>query len=134
DITISTAGIYTVTVADANGCTASTTKELNVNDSPVATITGTEIICAGESSVFTAIGGGTYEWNTNDQTASINVNTSGIYTVTITDASGCKSIGTKTLTVNPNPTATITGADEICSGATTVWTASGGTNYSWSNL
>ena len=99
EITISTADTYTVTVTDANGCTASTTKELNVNDSPVATITGKESICAGESSVFTAIGSGTYVWNTGSVNDSIMVSIGGVYTVTVTNVNGCKGVAEKTLSV-----------------------------------
>ncbi|MBK9256237.1 MAG: gliding motility-associated C-terminal domain-containing protein [Saprospiraceae bacterium] len=132
-ITVSTAGDYTVTVTDANGCTDSTTLTLSTNDSPTATISGVNNICEGGSTVFTALGGASYEWSTNETTSDITVNTAGSYTVTVTDASGCTSTGTRTLTINDNPTAAITGATEICSGANTTWIASGGVDYEWSN-
>ncbi|MBK9256236.1 MAG: hypothetical protein IPM42_12175 [Saprospiraceae bacterium] len=133
-ITVSIAGDYTVTVTDANGCTSSATQTLSTNDSPTATINGSNNICEGGSTVFTALGGIDYDWSNGETTADITVTAGGIYSVTVTDASGCTSTGTRTLTINDNPTAAITGATEICSGANTTWIASGGTSYVWSNL
>ncbi len=130
-ITVSTAAAYTVTVTNATGCTASSTRSLVVNPNPSASITGTNTICAGGTSMFTASGGGTYLWSTGATTAAINVSTAGIYTVTVTNASGCTATSTRTLTVNANPVAAITGTNVICSGTSTTFTASGGGTYLW---
>ena len=104
----------------------------NPAQAPVASITGSNVVCAGVSSVFTAAGGGSYLWSTAQTTASITVNTAGTYTVTVTSADGCMNIATRTLTVNPLPIVTITGNNVICVGSTTVFTAAGGGTYLWS--
>jgi hypothetical protein len=46
-ITVNTAGIYTVTVTDANGCSSSCSQTVVVNPPPICTITGNLSICVG---------------------------------------------------------------------------------------
>ena len=81
---------------------------------------------------------------TGATTQSINVTTSGSYTVKVTNASGCQSAESVAtiVTVNALPSASITKADNsglanndgiICNGTTATLTASGGTFYSWSS-
>ena len=77
-----------------------------------------------------------YDWNTGATTASILVNTSGDYAVTITDANGCSATSaTTTVTVNANPTATISadGATTFCDGGDVNLMASAASSYLWSN-
>jgi len=131
-ITVNAAGSYSVTVTDANGCTSENTKSLAVNNAPTATITGTNAICQGESVTFTAVGGTSYIWSNGATTEDITVNTGGTYSVTVIDAANCEDKGERILTINPNPTAVIAGANSICIGSTTTLTTSGGTDYEWS--
>ncbi|MEO7140515.1 MAG: hypothetical protein ABIY51_09630, partial [Ferruginibacter sp.] len=53
------------------------------------------------------------------------------YTVLVTNANGCTSSCSRTLTVNALPVCSITGNQFICAGGFSVFTASGGTGYSW---
>lgn len=53
------------------------------------------------------------------------------YTVTGSNG-GCSSAITRTVTVNPSPTVTANNPI-ICSGNSTILTASGATSYTWSN-
>ncbi|UWX56603.1 hypothetical protein NYZ99_12660 [Maribacter litopenaei] len=131
-IEVSTAGDYTVTVTDANGCSDDETVSVTVNPLPTAAIEGDLIICEGETTTLTASGGTEYLWSTGETTASIEVSTAGDYTVTVTDANGCSDDETVSVTVNPLPTAAIEGDLIICEGETTTLTASGGTEYLWS--
>lgn len=80
-------GSYTVTVTDANGCTAQA--EASVSSEPtVAVITGATQLCSGDSLLLTASGGFSYLWNTGDTTATIVILTGGTYAVQV---SGCGS-------------------------------------------
>ena len=96
-------------------------------------VSGSTVLCIGDSVTLTATNGNIYNWNTGENTASVTKSTTGIYTVTITDAAGCISTATKTVTVNPKPTATITttGEGNVNSGGFAVLTASGGSTYAW---
>ncbi|MBK8516923.1 MAG: T9SS type A sorting domain-containing protein [Saprospiraceae bacterium] len=126
---------YTVTVTDANGCKASTGITVTVNPLPTPGISGNNIICTGSSTTLTANGGTSYIWSNGSNTASVTVSptTTSNYTVTVTDANGCKASTGITVTVNPLPTPGISGNNIICTGSSTTLTANGGTSYIWSN-
>jgi hypothetical protein len=77
-------------------------------------ISGISPICAGSSTTLTANtaggipAGATITWNTGDNTPSITVSLSSTstYTVNITYG-GCTPSATYTVTVNPNPTISV---------------------------
>ncbi|RZW46713.1 MAG: hypothetical protein EX263_09155 [Flavobacteriaceae bacterium] len=123
---------YSVTVS-LNGCTDSDDVNVIVNDT-MANAGLDQNICLGESTVLTATGGDTYLWNTGETTASITVspNITTTYTVTVSTANGSDSDDV-TVNVNAIPTAEAGPDQTICEGETVTLTASGGTNYLWSN-
>ncbi|HTB07533.1 MAG TPA: SprB repeat-containing protein, partial [Bacteroidia bacterium] len=89
-------GSYTVTVKDANGCTATATiSVVNVGATITATTTPTNVLCNGGtgSATVTGAAGGTgpytYLWSNAQTTTTATALTVGTYTVTITDANGC---------------------------------------------
>ena len=133
-VNVGTAGIYTVTVTDANGCSKSTTRNLTVNPNPTPAISGNQVVCSGFSSTFNAGPGYTgYLWSTGAITQTISVNANGPYTVTVTAANGCTASTSYALTVNPLPTPSITGDVDFCAGLNTTLDAGNGyTNYLWS--
>ncbi len=129
---------YTVTVTGAGGCTATASRLVTVNATPVAAITpATVSICNGESATLTASGGGTYAWSNgggSNAAATFSPTTNTTYTVTVTSANNCTASASRLVTVNTNPTATISPSSaSICDGESTVLTASGGGTYAWSN-
>ncbi len=138
-ITVNAAGSYSVTVTNANGCSAtSVPAPVTVNANPTASITtgGPTTFCAGGSVTLTASAASSYAWPTGATTQSIVVNTSGNYSVTVTNASGCSVSSAPTaVTVNANPAATITasGPATLCAGGSVTLTASSGSSYLWSN-
>ena len=78
---------------------------------PVITAGGSTSFCAGSSVTLTSSAGTTYLWSTGATTPGINVNTSGSFTVRVTNASGCQSIASEAVTtvVNALPSAPIVG-------------------------
>jgi hypothetical protein len=133
--TINTADTYTVTVSNSSGCTGSTLITITVNANLVPTITGPSAICAGNTATLDAGSGySTYLWSNNATTQSTTVNTTGTYSVTVSNASGCTGTGSAIFTVNSNPSPVITGPSSICSGNTgTLDAGSGYSSYLWSN-
>ena len=86
-------GPHQFTVTDANGCETTASVEITEPEALIATITSSNgtSFCFGETSTLTASEGTSYLWNTGATTATISVNTSGTYSVTITNANGCEA-------------------------------------------
>ena len=87
-----TAGNYTVTVTDSNGC-SNTSAQVAVSELalPTVAISGTLSYCAGSNTTLTATAGlNTYLWSSGETTQSITA-TAGSYTVTGTDSNGCSN-------------------------------------------
>ena len=128
---------YTVTVTDANLCTATASRTVTVNALPIAVINPAVVtICNGASATLTASGGTSYLWSNAANTAAVTVSpiTTTVYTVTVTSANSCTATASRTITVNPLPVAVINPAVvAICNGASATLTAGGGTSYLWSN-
>ncbi len=95
------AGNYTVTVTDANGCTASSTVSIDLIGKPVISISKTDVSCDGSiggTATATVTGNSpfSYLWSTSppQTTSVINSLVPGNYTVTVTDALGCENKNT----------------------------------------
>ncbi|OXB00905.1 hypothetical protein B0A72_19260 [Flavobacterium pectinovorum] len=141
-----TAGTYTVTVTDANGCIATQTFSITQPAAILSATTATVgVSCFGgtNGSASVTVSGGTsgytYSWAPlGGTTATITGRPAGNYTCTITDANGCTLV--KNLTINTPPlfSATAVKTDVSCNGGTNgtaTVNASGGTpgyTYSWS--
>lgn len=139
-------GSYTCTVT-ANGCSkTSTAKVVNVNAAPNAIITplSATSFCLGGSVTLSAnlAAGNTYLWRKNGVIISgafgsnYTTNTSGSYTVTITNANNCVATSAATtVTVNPIPTVSIAtnNTNPVCPGDTITLTATASTavTYVW---
>ena len=114
-ITVSSAGTYTVTGTDANGCSNTATKAVSIN--PTYNVPLTHSICEGES------------YNFYGQ----NITAAGTYTHTLQTVNGCDSVLTLVVTLEALPPTAITGITTICEGESTTLTANGGVSYVWSN-
>ena len=132
-ISVTTTGSYSVRVTDANGCMAtSPVTNVTVHPLPVVTISGIQIVCAGTNgNVYTTQPGMTgYNWivsaggtitsggTPTDNTVTVTWNTAGPQTISVnyTNANGCTAVSPTihNITVNPLPTATITGTTSVC--------------------
>ncbi|MCL4106323.1 UNVERIFIED_CONTAM: hypothetical protein GTU68_003484 [Idotea baltica] len=136
-ITVGSSGTYTVTVTDANGCTAVDSEVVSVTNTPSVSVSssGGATLCTGNTLILTATQGNSYAWSDGSMTQSITVSQGGTYDVTVTFPGGCSGAATTPFTVTAvtPPTAGIAStADTLCQGAQSTLTASGGTGYSWS--
>jgi len=145
EITGLTAGTYTLTVTEANGCNVIQTVTVGQPSQLTAIATGTNPKCvdAADGTATAAANGGTapyqYAWNTGGFTASINGLVAGTYSVTITDANLCTTTASVTLTnpaaLNVNVTAPTINCGGTATGSATA-IVTGGTSsytYQWSN-
>ena len=126
-------GFYTVTVTNAEGCSATASATVTVNPHPEVAITGNTAICPGGSTVLTATGADSYQWSNGSTNPSIPVNMFGQYSVIGTSSAGCFSTASVTVLVSQPPVITISGNTDICAGESTTLTANGGVSYMWSN-
>ncbi len=134
-ITVGAQGVYTVTVTNAAGCTATATQSVTVNAAPTPQISGSTTFCTGGSALLDAGTGFTnYLWSTTATTATITVNTAGTYTVTVTNAAGCTGVAGVTVTVSTSLSPQITGNPAFCPGlGTTLNAGNGFASYNWSS-
>jgi len=109
-----TPGTYTVTVTDANQCTAVGTATVRPN--PTVTVQDAEA-CQGETAVLCPVVEGeegpfTFSWTGPNGFASgdscIQVETAGVYSVTAVGVHGCQGFGSGTVTIHANPVVTVT--------------------------
>ncbi|MFM9057064.1 MAG: beta strand repeat-containing protein, partial [Bacteroidota bacterium] len=88
DLSSIVAGTYTVVVTDANGCTISRSITITQPATLVASSSNTSVTCLGATSTITvsAVGGTAPYSGTGDYTV-----VAGTYSYTVTDANGCTS-------------------------------------------
>lgn len=134
-------GTINVTVTDANFCDGVVQVVMTDQGAPVVNNTNTtDVLCFGDNtgSITLSVSGGTpplnYNWSNGGPNAStLNNIVAGTYTVTITDANNCTTIGGATIT-QPASALSVTATNNGVNAATA--TGAGGTGpytYAWSN-
>ncbi|RAI73778.1 hypothetical protein HMF3257_04020 [Spirosoma telluris] len=102
------AGVYTVTVRDANGCQSVQSFTITQPAEIVATLRPTNATCStpGSISLVSVTGGNapyTYSWSPGGSTAtSLSGLSGGTYTLSVSDANGCQAIAIATLLTPTN--------------------------------
>jgi gliding motility-associated-like protein len=144
NITNLTAGIYTVTATDQNGCTNNQTFQITTN-SIALTPTIIHPSCQGlnNGAIQLNISGGTapytYTWNNGASTRDIQQLAAGNYSVVVTDANGCTSSISNQLNNLSSLAITSTTGNITCAGNNNGWintNATGGVapyTITWSN-
>lgn len=135
-----TAGTYTYYVSQANAnndesMRAAITVTVNaLPATPVITASGSTTFCTGGSVDLTSSANSGNVWSNNATTATITVNATGNYSVTVTDANGCSSVSTPiSVNVSNAPTPTISATStQACSGDVVTVTSSAADSYLWS--
>jgi len=125
DIINLAAGPYTVTVTDANSCVASKTVSITQPSLLNATTVVNNVLCNGGSTgaINLTVSGGAIPYNfnwgggitTEDRTGL----PAGVYTCTITDANGCLTTKTSTVTQPPILSSSNVVTNVSCNGAST---------------
>lgn len=137
-------GNYSVTLTDANGCTASASGTVGAPSAITVTTTSTTAFCGSNTGTATASATGgtsgyTYNWGAAGNGATVSGLAAGNYTVTATDANGCTSTATATVSSGTStPTYTTSVSDVSCNGGSDgsieiIATGATPYTYAWSN-
>jgi hypothetical protein len=140
EITVATGGVYSVGVLDSNGCYGMSKDvkiTLNTPPTPKLTVVGKTTVCDGQSVVLQAPKGfASYLWSNGATERVITVDSTGMYSVMVTDTVGCHGLSdTINVTVHPAvmPEITAVGSARVCDGDSVTLEASAGfARYHWS--
>ena len=134
---VSPTGASTTYTCSATAGTSNASSTITIAISaPTASISSNNplVFCADTSATLTANAGTAYLWNTGDTTSFITVDTTGIYSVVVTNADNCNATSAGTsITVNPLPTPIITplSATTFCEGDSVLLSSSLDSIYFW---
>jgi hypothetical protein len=123
-VTTAASGVYSLTVIDANNCSATSTINVTVNPLPVLTCPSTDVsVCVNDATFVlnmvtpsggTYVGTGVSGGNFNPATAGVGAHT---LTYTYIDINGCINTCNFRIIVNQAPTVTVSLASQsVCSG------------------
>jgi uncharacterized delta-60 repeat protein len=135
-IDVNTDGDYAVTVTDGASCEDADTITITTLSVPVVNLGNDTSIADGEYVILDAGNpGASYAWSTSETSKAILVDTTGIYSVTVTDGNACQGSDTievtvmvtidgiideKALSINPNPFSDVTEINYTLSNDATV--------------
>ncbi len=136
-------GVYSVFASSAgcSGPAANVTVVVNNNPTPNAN-SSSPTYCIGNSILLFASSATSYSWNgpagytsstQNPTITSAASSASGVYSLMVTNSSGCTGTSSTSVTINANPSSNaFATTSAVCTGNPINLNASGGTNYTWS--
>ncbi len=115
EITVTQEGEYTLSGSIDGFCPTSETTTVTAVDPPELNVDGPAEICEGAEATLEANGDpGTYLWNDGSENSTLLIDAAGTYTVSLTDADGCVTTESITVTNLSGPDLTIEGPENIC--------------------
>jgi gliding motility-associated-like protein len=133
-ISVSTGGIISVTVTDANGCQGLDTIALTRLLAVPVNLGADTAICQGDSLLLTAAGPFvSLLWNGQVTADTIFAATAGTWSVVATDTNGCTASDTIALAINALPNPQLGADTTICEGTTYTLHAGVPGSYLWSD-
>lgn len=140
-LTPAVAGTYTVVGVDANGCSNTSTVQVNINPLPnlIVGANPSTTVCTGSPVTLTASGGTSYTWNGNATSGSDTTlvpAVAGVYTVVATDANSCSAEATINVGLHPVPnvTANLSTNSTVCAGTLVTLLGGGAQTYTWDGI
>ncbi len=134
-LTVFNGGTYALQVADSIGCVGTDSFAVQAFTSPSPIISGPPEFCEGEVIELQTVNGyESYQWSDGSVAPTLNVDSTGNYTVQVTDSNGCRGAGAFLVTERPNPEPDIQGDSILCQGESrTLNVGTGFASYEWSN-
>ena len=115
-LSVSSSGNYYLLVTDnTTTCFNSDSILVSVNASPTVYLGNDTMLCGVSLTLNAGNIGASYAWSTSATSQTINVSTTGPYSVLVTDVNGCSNADTMNVTINPIPTVTaIASSSVVC--------------------
>jgi gliding motility-associated-like protein len=142
-IDVGSAGNYSVSIIDNNGCAsvmslATTITLLPLPATPVITANGLTTFCFGNSVELSSSSAINNSWNSGETTQNITVTNSGDFYVVVLGANGCLSLPSNTIEVDvnsppPPPAIVANGPLTFCDGNSVILSVTNSQSYLWSN-
>jgi len=131
-ITVNESGTYSVTITNAAGCT--NTDEVNVQLALMPTFDlGEDVESCGSVELTVPVNDFNYNWSTESTEQSITVEESGIYSVTVSDDSGCSSVDMINIDIGTTLTIDLGENISTCEEMVTLEAGTSDISYVWSN-
>ncbi len=141
NVTLASAGTYTLTATDGNLCASTASVDVQIGD-PIAIAENDGPSCAGTNLTLMESGGTAVSWQwsgPNNFASSLQnpilnnaqVSDSGTYSVQITDALGCTKVASTVVTIAPDFTPVIATNAPICEGEDLMLSESSGQGVNW---
>jgi len=142
-IEVGSAGNYSVSIIDNNGCAsisslATTISLLPLPATPLITANGLTTFCFGNSVELSSSSAINNSWNSGETTQNITVTNSGDFYVVVLGANGCLSLPSNTIEVEvntppPPPAIVANGPLTFCDGNSVILSVTNSQSYLWSN-
>jgi gliding motility-associated-like protein len=142
-IHVTNAGSYRVQVTNSNGCKSAISEAIQIPVNvipltPTITAGSSTVFCEGGSVILTSSPGSSYLWSTGEITQSINVTSSGNYSVEVFSSAGCRSapsvpVGVTVNALPPLPVITADGPTTFCDGGAVTLTTATSSACLWSD-
>lgn len=129
---VTATAVYTLTLTDANGCTASDVVQVSVQAAAPVTLGNDTTVCATSYVLDAGNPGSAYLWNTGAGTQQITVTQSGTYSVAVQFPSGCINSDQIVITLNTPPAYSLGNDTSSCGNNIIVDAGSGFLTYAWS--
>lgn len=136
-LTITTPGIYSLTLTEPGGCVRTESFELFHYPATVVNLGNDTTLCPGNTVTLDAdpqgnYPGATYQWSTSATTQTITVGSSGTYIVTVTTPNFCSDIDTILVNVSSSIPFSLGQDTALCAGQFLTLNAGSGQSFAWS--
>jgi gliding motility-associated-like protein len=140
-------GSVSLTQTSIPGCDSMVSRTITIRPTPASVITGPGTVCAFKTYTYgtNTAAGSAYQWsitggtllsNATDSSVSVRWNTNGTGSISLTqtNAAGCDSTVSRTITIQPSPYTTISGSPSLCANTISVYNTNTttGNTYQWS--
>ena len=134
-IDVNATDTVSVTLTNFAGCQATDSRIVNVVDYSVVSLGIDTAICENANLVIDAgNAGAAYAWSTTESTQTISVAVADTFIVEVTNATGCATIDSIVVDINPVPVVTLGNDTTVCEGVVvTIDAGNTGLEFLWSN-